>query len=430
MGLGKTAQAIHACKLVKAKSVVVICPAILRINWRREFEMHWPDPTPGSSIPCLEIFSYDSLLRSETTSTLLSSAPFTLILDEAHYLKSPTSKRTKAILGRNGLIHKATHAWALTGTPMPNHPGELWTWLFTTGATRFSHSQWVDRYCTTAHTPFGVQIRGMTQEAGHVTELKAILQKNVLRRTYAETMADMPKLIHRTVNIELDKDIDPLDWMRMEKAYTRPFLEKKLKAEIDGTTQALNLYYSMRVTDHDAQNGYLQLAKDKVTLLRRWVGLKKAPVILKFILDEFATRVYNKLVLVCYHKDVIEWYRYHLEEAGIKVAALYGGTADKRRQKYIDAFQKPDSGLQCMILQPNAAGVGVTLTAAHHIIMAEPDWVPATNAQAIMRCYRIGQSQPVLVRYFVLDHSIDDRIMGTVRRKTEDQLKISLAERL
>jgi SNF2 family DNA or RNA helicase len=429
MGLGKTLQAIEACRLVQAKTVVVICPAILRINWRREFESRYAALPPGSKIPRLEIFSYDSLQNSSTHSRIASIAPYVLLLDEAHYLKNHSAKRTKAVLGKSGLIHKAMHAWALSGTPMPNHPGELWPWLYTVGATTLSISRWMERYCLIRSTPFGQQISGMTRTPSAIQELKALVQANILRRTFAETMPDMPPLIHKTMHIE-PLDINPFDWMKFEQLYTRGFVENQFKKQRDALETSIAVYRDMGSTDHDAQQGLLQLTKDTYSLFRRFVGLIKSQVVVDMVQDELAHKIYKQCVIVAWHYDVIKYLLYQFGDKKIKARAIHGSTTPKNRQTWIDEFQKGDGKIQVMILNPAAAGVGITLTASHHVLMVEPDWSPAVNAQAIMRCHRIGQTEPVLVRYFVLNDSVDERIMATVRRKTEDQLKISLADRL
>ena len=95
---------------------------------------------------------------------------------------------------------------------------------------------------------------------------------------------------------------------------------------------------------------------------------------------------------------------------------LYGGTNADTRQKNIDKFQ---NNPKCRVFIGNiqAAGTGITLTAAHEVAFIEADWVPANNAQAAMRCHRIGQTKPVRVRFFSCAGSVDEDVMNTLRRK-------------
>ena len=121
-GLGKTAQSVRACDAIGARTVAVVCPASVVLNWRREFDRWWPD---WLERPLLYVESYDKVARHcwrEPNFDLL-------IVDEAHYAKTPTAARTKALYGKSadgsGLVSKAKRTWLLTGTPAPNNPAEL-----------------------------------------------------------------------------------------------------------------------------------------------------------------------------------------------------------------------------------------------------------------------------------------------------------------
>ena len=163
MGLGKSAQAIAACDIVGAGlSVGVVCPASVKANWKREFALF------GREAHNVDIESYDKVARGA-----FDKAAFdVLILDEAHYLKSPKAKRTKAIYGPkcdgvDGLVGRSNRVFLLTGTPTPNDPSELWTHLRAVmpgaiaGKTRpRPYFSFINRYCTIINKGFGPQITG------------------------------------------------------------------------------------------------------------------------------------------------------------------------------------------------------------------------------------------------------------------------------
>ncbi len=162
MGLGKSAQAIISADKLLLQRILVVCPAVARLNWEREFGKFSTFSrkfiivkTGKDIIPSDHsvIISPDLCTRVATTSL----GKFDLvILDEAHYFKNLNAKRTRAIFGKGGLIHEQTRQtssatptqssdqtsariWCLSGTPAPNHAGELWPILRTFGRTCLSH---------------------------------------------------------------------------------------------------------------------------------------------------------------------------------------------------------------------------------------------------------------------------------------------------
>jgi SWI/SNF-related matrix-associated actin-dependent regulator 1 of chromatin subfamily A len=120
------------------------------------------------------------------------------------------------------------------------------------------------------------------------------------------------------------------------------------------------------------------------------------------------------------HRDVISILASALRKkfGRFGVVTLFGGTPPRRRQENIDRFQT-DPKCRVFIGQVVAAGTAITLTAAHDVLFAEASWNPADNAQAAMRCHRIGQDEPVFVRFVSAAGTIDERIQRVLRRKTE-----------
>src|ERR1700674_4234287 len=139
MGLGKSAQAIVACDAINAERILVVCPASARINWEREFKRFSTQQrtttvlSTGGKTPlgALTICSYELATRKGTNTLLRAVNWDVLILDEAHYLKTPDAQRTHAVYGKKGLVRSAKRTYALTGTPAPNNASELWTLLYT-----------------------------------------------------------------------------------------------------------------------------------------------------------------------------------------------------------------------------------------------------------------------------------------------------------
>lgn len=408
MGLGKSVQAIVAADLVGAESICVLCPAVARANWRREFEK-WST----ISRPDLHVYSYDYVSRNHKA---LKNSRFDLLLnDESHYLKNRQAKRTKMVLGKEGLIHRAERTWFLTGTPMPNNIADLWPMLFCLKATNLSYQQFVERYATGYDSGFGFTITGINQKT--VGEIHKHLEKMMRRRLKAKVLRELPA-VHSTVTaveespIELDISYDLKDYVVTKNVNV-------LHEQYEKQSTLMRTAYEVVEASRMAE--LLQTVATSLPTLRRINGMKKVPAVAELISDELASGAYEKVVIFAYHKDVILGLARRLKEFGAVV--VDGSVNDKARNAYIDSFQK-DPTCRVFIGQIIACGTAITLHAANHIVFAECDWVAANNAQAIGRCHRIGQKKTVFVRYAAIEGSVDTKIMETLERKTRDAFAV------
>jgi len=408
MGLGKSAQAIRAS--INFHSILVICPASAKINWQREF---WKFGKIKAYIGGSDdvyhlhhiICSYEYAVKHKDF--LYGSGPWDLIIvDESHYLKSHDSSRTAVILGKNGLIHRSKRMWLLSGTPSPNHAGELWTMLYTFGHTKLSYDGFVARYCN-SHRTAGyysrIQITGSNTK--HTPELKNILKKVMLRRMKKEVLPELPPLFH-SVHYLTGKLDDPFKNL--------PELKDKMRIELERIKEEID--FKIEPSD-DKLLSVLKLMSGSVSALRRYHGLKKVTPVAKLITEELELGLYDKIVVFGIHTDVI----YSLEKllSKFRPVTLTGKTNMLHRQLAIDRFQNgPDH--QIFLGNIQAAGTAITLTAAHNVIFIEQDWVPGNNAQAAMRCHRIGQERAVSVRHVCIPNSFDERVTSILTRKTQE----------
>lgn len=401
MGLGKTAQAIVAANEVKAERVAVICPAIARINWRREFAM-WGD---GQH---LFVESYDTIVRRKSSREALQEfKPHVLILDEAHYLKNRTSKRTKALYGQHcrgdGLIACADRVWLLTGTPAPNDVSELWPHMSALWPELLPYDKkffsFVQRYVHYDSTPFGLKFIGNKKE--RLPELREKLSSIMLRRKAEDVLTDLPPIHWQDVTVEPD-EIDP-----------------ELKAiEASPEVKALRAVLAdpgAEVTDAESV---------AMASLRRMTGAAKAGVIGRMVAEELANNAYEKVIIFAHHKDVIAVLLDEL--AGFECVSITGATPQRIRQDNIDRFQT-DARCRVFIGQIQACATAVTLHAANQVIFAEASWTPSDNAQAAKRAHRIGQTRPVMVRMVGLAGSIDEAVTRVLARKSR-QISEALGE--
>ncbi len=425
MGLGKTIQAIRGLDSVHAKRALVVCPSVARINWLREYEAWALDPqtctvmTQLSDLPPKDghvICSFD--YATENFRHLKDIKWDALIVDEAHFLKSHLAQRAKAIMGVEGLVRHAKRTWLMSGTPAPNHPGELWIMLYTFGVTKLGYDAFINRYCITRPTTYGIKV--VSANPTFIPELKQLLSQIMLRRLKKDVMKELPPLSFGHVSVEPG----PVD-IEILPSFTQYFLpvdrREELQTELKRQYDLLNSVYNHMKPDENDKLSAIGAISDSISTLRRYIGLQKCRDAIELIKGELESKAYGKIVIFAIHRDVIETMRDGLREFG--VVTIYGGTDPEKRQKNIDRFQ---NNPKCRVFIGNihAAGTAITLTASHNVTFIEQDWVPGNNAQAIMRCHRIGQTNHVKVRFIVLDGTLDAKIGFMLKRKTEHLTQI------
>jgi SWI/SNF-related matrix-associated actin-dependent regulator of chromatin subfamily A-like protein 1 len=426
MGLGKSAQIVAACDLTDSINVLVVCPAAARENWRREFIRFSDFPreitviSAGSVMPRpgVNIISYDLIGANKGLRDRLRNSRWDVVaLDEAHYLKERTSKRTKAIYGHAqhpGIIHSARRVWRITGTPVLNFANELFTHLRSMGLAQVSYWDFVARYCTGFESNYGYKITGHK----NTDELKALLEPHMLRRKKDEVL-DLPPIYFVETVVEatrvpielLQRNGDPLPQDIFSQIND---LDRQLQARLD---QLLN---RSAAAGADAAIDVLAERAGAIATLRRHHALAKLPRALDLIEEELESGQVEKIVLFAYHRTVVEEAVKRLARFG--AVSLYGGTPPDKRQIAIDSFQTGSA--RVFVGQLTSAGTAITLTAAHEVAFLESDWVPNTNAQAAMRCHRIGQTKPVRVRVFTCAKSVDEQISRALLIKTREISKI------
>ena len=149
---------------------------------------------------------------------------------------------------------------------------------------------------------------------------------------------------------------------------------------------------------------------EKMSEVRHETALKKVPDVIDHL-----TEINHQVVVMAHHKNVVDGIKQGLEATGKTVVTLTGDCNQTHRQKSVDTFQAGKADV--FIGTIGAAGVGITLTKASHVVFAELDWVPGNMSQAEDRCHRIGQDNSVLVQHLVVDGSIDARLAKVLVKK-------------
>ena len=393
-GLGKTIQVIAACDMLGLTKVVVICPAIAKINWRREFEK-W-----GTVEREVKVFSYDKMTQSkEVRNEIAKFEPDVIVLDEAHYLKNRQAKRTKYLYGQfcrgDGLVRFADRVWLLSGTPIPNDVSDFWTHLKAIWQYPLNFTDYTVYFCRTWESQFGLKVLG--NKAERMAEFKTILSSIMLRRKTENVLKELPQLWWQ------DSVVEVQGWDDMAHI------------ENEQERAAVELILQNAITQDDLSDKLGEIAPHMASL-RRLTALAKAKPIAAQLAGELRDNAYDKVVVFAYHKAALEALREGLAE--FNPAYIVGGMTAGDRQAEIDRFQN-DPECRVFIGQITACSTAITLTAANQVVFAEMDWVPAVNAQASKRCHRIGQSKPVIVRSFALANSTDEVVARTLAKKAQ-----------
>lgn len=413
MRLGKTAQTITAVDALGVFKVLVLCPAVARINWLREFGKFSRVPRSMLAVESLKAApairnggvvacSYDLLNEPDVLNALLAVKWDVLILDESHYLKSIDAGRANAVLGKDGLVHVAARTWFLSGTPAPNNPSELWTMLYVAGVTTLTYDAFVREYCKGYQSPYGFKIT----EGKNLPQLRALMADFTLRRTKAQVKPEMPPILYSTLVVPPS----PVD---LEVHFFNQWVSGG-DAAVLATVKAQGI--KAEAAWQAGQFGALEAIADDTSLFRRYTGLQKVPAVVDKVAAELKAGAYNKIVLFAWHRAVIESLRQGLTEFG--AVTLYGGTPPAKRQKNIDEFQN-HGATRVFIGNILAAGTAIDLSAASNALIVEPSWVPGENAQASMRMDGPAQLEQISVQFVSVAGSFDEAQAGTLARKMQ-----------
>jgi SWI/SNF-related matrix-associated actin-dependent regulator 1 of chromatin subfamily A len=164
------------------------------------------------------------------------------------------------------------------------------------------------------------------------------------------------------------------------------------------------------LADAVEETSFEEVTFEKMSGVRHEMALAKVDDVIEHLVD-----LDHQVVVMAHHKDVVQSIKDGLEAAGKTVVTLTGDCNQAHRQDAVDTFQAGKADV--FIGTIGAAGVGITLTAASHVVFAELDWVPGNMSQAEDRCHRIGQTDSVLVQHLVVDKSLDARIAEALVKK-------------
>ena len=450
-GLGKTIQGLGIINnTTNARNVLIVVPASLKINWFKEAtrwlrhglsigiarpksktmideegtkksvrEYFWPTTD-------VIICNYEALgnYRDQIDNTEWDI----LICDESHVLKNAKSakciqvfgggakgkERVKAIVARKRVF--------LTGTPILNEPLDMWVLIDNCGLTKQfgNYIRFIKRYCAAVMTPWG---HWDTSGVDHLDEFQEILRSTfMIRRMKEDVLKDLPpkrrqvitlpqdglsKTVKKEMSVFADniKQLMILNGEKTEADYEE-MTDEQLGYLIDSIHERTKDFDDVELTE------YMATHFEAVAHAREEIGLAKLPMVIEYVKNLLES--VEKVVVLCIHKAVAA----KIAEAFPGAVKFVGGMSDKEKDKAVEAFQyDPDCSL--FVGNINAAGVGITLTAAWNLVMAELCFVPALLEQGEDRIHRIGQEDHALIHYLIVEGSLESRLIEIIMTKQE-----------
>ncbi|MFF1443473.1 DEAD/DEAH box helicase [Streptomyces sp. NPDC058295] len=405
MGLGKTITviALHL-KRARTEPTLVVCPASLLGNWQREINRFAP------GVPVRRFHGTDRSLVDlgggfvlTTYGTMRSAAPTLagqpwgmVVADEAQHVKNPYSATAKALR----TIPTSARV-ALTGTPVENNLSELWALLdWTTPGLLGPLKSFRARHARAVEN-------GEDDQA--VERLARLVRPFLLRRKKSDP-GIVPELPPKT---ETDH---PVPLTREQAALYEAVVRESLLAieTADGIARrglVLKLLGALKqICDHPA----LYLKEETASVGDALAARSGKLALLDELLDTLLAEDGSAIVFTQY-VGMARLITAHLTARAVPVDLLHGGTPVPERERMVDRFQA--GATPVLVLSLKAAGTGLNLTRAGHVVHFDRWWNPAVEEQATDRAYRIGQTQPVQVHRLITEGTVEDRIAEMLQAK-------------
>jgi len=414
-GLGKTPMAVAFCNHFEARRVLVIVPASLRLQWEAKIR-EWTT-IPNVKISTMlnvkdgihptahyQIISYNAATNPAIMRAISKYRWQVMICDEAHAMKNADAIRTRAILGnaKGMFVHgedaegkklempaiarACDRSLALTGTLLLNRPSEAYVLLrhFDWESIDFvSQEKFKSRYNQQAVIKTVHGKRHNLESTSLEAELQNRLRVNVMaRHEKADVFPDMKPPRFEVVQLA------PTGAVRAALAE-----EGLLGLDIDEIRTRPNI----QVEGHVAE-------------VRRLMGVALAPQVAEYAEDWLDGSDGEKLVIFAWHIEVLDILETKLSRFG--TMRIDGSVSAANRQKRVDEFiDNPKIRVSIMNMQSGGTGIDGLQKVCSHCFLAEPDWVPAQNEQAVARLDRIGQENLVTAEIFVAPGSISEKIL-------------------
>jgi len=407
MGVGKTAQVLallesrrelRAAGEPVGPSLVVV-PKSLVFNWKEEAARFTPqlrvlDHT-GLERNGNDFAAYDLVLTTYGTlrrdAWRFKDAEFDyIVLDEAQAVKNAETESSKAVR-----LLRGRHRLAVSGTPVENHLGELWT-LF-----EFLNPGMLG--AANAFKVAGGSMRNPDEETRRL--LGQALRPFILRRTKEQVARELPPKTEQTVYCELEPEQRKL-YDELRRHY-RDSLLRRIETAGLANSKIQVLEALLRLRQAACHPGLLDSKRSSDSSAKLDVLLEQ----LREVLDEG-----HKALVFSQFTSLLKILRDRLNQDGIVYEYLDGATRD--RQARVERFQN-DKDCRLFLVSLKAGGLGLNLTAAEYVFILDPWWNPAVEAQAVDRAHRIGQTRPIFAYRLIARDTVEEKVLELQKTKRD-----------
>ena len=404
MGLGKTLQAIATLEYTpNSYPAVVVCPPNLVLNWQKEYGKWLPERKvvtvsdrkvfPEDRNFDVLVIGYSNISHWQKQITNFRS----FVFDESHYVKSPTSQRTKAAIKIARTAPPDGIILCLTGTPVTNRPAEYASQLDVLGKLNTFGGLWgfYRRYC------------GQWNISGNsnLDELNERLRGNCyIRRTKDQVLKDLPPVRHANIVVS-GSPVQMQEYRKAERDIVEYLVEraKQIALEIGKSPGSAAVVARIKAES----NEHLV----RISVLRRLAAKAKMDSVVEFI--ESHRDAGLKVVVAAHHREIVD--ELANKFGGLKIQ---GGMLVSEVEDAKSRFQEQSTeDAPVIVLSIQAAKTGHTLTAAQDVLFVELPWTPADVDQTYSRCHRLGQRGSVTATYLLCEGTVDEEIYNLISQK-------------
>lgn len=413
MGLGKTLQAIATLEYVwDSYPAVIMCPPNLVLNWKNEYKKWLPkrkvvvvtagkgmkEDFPADGTYDVLVVGYSNITHWE--SQLKGNRAY--VLDESHYCKTLTAKRTKSAKKIVASAQPNAIVLLLTGTPVTNRPAEYVAQLDILGKIKDFGGTWgfYRRYCAAFQDKWG---QWHLDGASNLEELNEKLRSVCyIRRTKSQVLTELPPIFHQELLVP-GASAPMIEYKKAEADIVEFLVERAKQIAVELGQSPHSAAVRARMKAESAQNLI------RLSVLRRLAAKAKMETINEWV--EQRTSDGAKVVIAAHHRDVVDELANRF--GGLKIQ---GGMSVEDVETAKKKFQE-ESSATVMVLSIQAAKTGHTLTASQEILFVELPWTPADIDQTYSRLHRMGQRGSVTATYALCAGTIDEEIYSLIASK-------------
>lgn len=402
MGLGKTIQTITLLSSIYPEqplSSLIVMPKSLLFNWENEINKFNPKLSfytyYGANRDIKEaktknlIFTTYSMLRNEIDK-FREEEFFYVVLDESQSIKNSNSQVSRAVM-----FLKAKHRLSLSGTPIENNLGELYSLFRFLNPAMFGSLEEFNKF-------YAMPIQKENDKEVS-TELRKKVYPFILRRLKKDVLKELPDKIEQTLYIEMSNEQKEFYEQR------RTFYYRSVKEQIAQSGVKKTQFYILQALSELRQIASIPESKSDGTVIS-----PKREVLIENILEVIAND--HKVLVFANFLNALDLIAEDLEKADIKYLLMTGATKD--RKDLIEKFQN-NSEYKVFLMTLKTGGLGLNLTAADYIFIFDPWWNKSAENQAIDRAHRIGQDKTVFSYKLITKGTIEEKILLLQEKKIE-----------